>query len=412
MKEKQDKIDRRNFLKKTGAVGLASVLTSAEVIANQNELTAPAKQQKTKLPQVPRRKLGKTSIKVPCLCLGCNQDLMANFIVLRVAPKYGINFWDTAYNYLRGKSELAIGKYLAQNPEQRKNLFIASKASGAKNVAEVEERLQTSLKRMNTSYIDLYYGYHQCPDPALLTNQLREWAESAKKRRLIRHFGISTHQNMADVLAAAAKLDWIEVVMTIYNFRLMQDKKLDAAIDTCHKAGKGIMAIKTLGMGQRIRTSKDKKLVEHFLQRDFSPEQAKIKVVLQDKRFSAVCVGMRSIAHLTANIAAALDKTKLTRADISALRDYARASCSGYCAGCTHICDSVLPELPYIGDVMRYLMYYNSYGEKEMARELFAEIPPNVRSKLLDTDYRLAEARCPQHLPIAKLVAEAVSKLA
>jgi len=302
MKEERDKIDRRNFLKTMGAAGLGSVFASAEAKAGTGEPNAvdpnaPGKPKKPKLPQVPKRKLGKTGIKLPCLCLGGNQDLLANQIVLRKAPQWGVFYWDTAHNYVGGNSELGIGKFLSKNPKARKKLFISSKASGARTVKKVEERLQMSLKRMNTNYIDLYYGFHQCPDPALLTKELKKWAESAKKRKLIRFFGISTHQNMAQVLAAVAKLDWIEVAMTIYNFRLMQDKKLNAAIEACHKAGKGLMAIKTLGMGQRVRTKEDKKLVEHFLKRGFTKEQAKIKVVLQNKRFSSVCVGMRNIAQ-------------------------------------------------------------------------------------------------------------------
>ncbi|GAJ09915.1 unnamed protein product [marine sediment metagenome] len=61
---------------------------------------------------------------------------------------------------------------------------------------------------------------------------------------------------------------------------------------------------------------------------------------------------------------------------------------------------------------MRYLMYYNSYGAQDRARELFAQIPRKVRSRLLSTDYSTAEAHCPQGMPIGKLMAEAVSKLA
>jgi len=57
-------------------------------------------------------------------------------------------------------------------------------------------------------------------------------------------------------------------------------------------------------------------------------------------------------------------------------------------------------------------MYYNNYDRPDEARRLFADIPHRVRKKLLTIDYTAAEARCPQHLPIAKLVAEAVSKLA
>jgi len=416
MKEKHNKINRRNFLKTVGAAGLGSVLTGCESKKegepNAVDANAPAKAQEPQYPQVPKRKLGKTGIEVPCLCLGGNQDLIQNQIVLKMAPQWGLTYWDSAHNYTGGNSELGIGKFLSKDPEAREKLFITSKASGARTVADVEKRLQTSLKRMNTDHIDLYYGFHQCPNPAFLTNELKQWAESAKKRKLIRRFGISTHQNMADVIAAAAKLDWIEVVMTIYNFRLMQDKKLSAAIDACHKAGKGLMAIKTQGIGQRIQTEEDKKLVQHFLQRGFTQGQAKIKAVLEDERFTSACVGMQNIGLLTSNVAAVLDKTRLTQADRNVFEQYARATCDGYCAGCSNICNSALPDTPHVSDIMRYLMYYNSYGEHAAARELFAQIPHNVRDRLLSTDYSPAEAHCPQHLPIAELVAEAVSKLA
>jgi hypothetical protein len=56
-------------------------------------------------------------------------------------------------------------------------------------------------------------------------------------------------------------------------------------------------------------------------------------------------------------------------------------------------------------------MYFNSYGEQAEAKSLFAQIPPGVRNKLLNIDYSAAEARCPQHLPIRKLITEAVSVL-
>ena len=106
-----------------------------------------------------------------------------------------------------------------------------------------------------------------------------------------------------------------------------------------------------------------------------------------------------------------LDKTNLTQSDMKVFREYAQSTCSGYCAGCAHICDPALPDVPYVSDIMRYLMYFNSYGEHKEARELFAKIPGTVRNKLLSTDYSLAEAHCPQRMPIGKLVAEAVTKL-
>ena len=406
MNEKQNTIDRRNFLKTVGAAGLSSVLAST------GRTNAEEKPQKPKYPQVPKRKLGKTKVKIPCLSFGTFQVDVDNQILLRKTLQYGVNFWDTAYNYGGGNSELGIGKFITKNPKVRKNLFLVTKASGARAPEEIEKRLATSLKRMNTDYIDLYYGLHQCPNPAWLTDEVRKWAESAKKRKLIRHFGITTHQNPEKVLAAAAKLPWIEVIMTPFNFYQMQKPEMQAAIDACHKAGIGLIAMKTQGMGQRIRTDADKKLVEHFLQRGFTKEQAKIKLVLEDKRFASACVGMKNVSVLNSNLAVSFDKTKLTQADREVFSQYAKATCDGYCAGCGDICNAALADTPYVSDIMRYLMYHNSYGEQAEAKRLFAQIPAGVRNKLLDMDYTLAEARCPQRLPIRELVAEAVGKLA
>ena len=199
-RNKQNKIDRRNFLKTAGAAGLGSIFASAKIFAGPNEPNTIEpdtlqKTQKAKFPQVPRRKLGKTGIEVPCLALG-TLDICAgsaeSHAALEETLKWGVNYWDTANNYRAGNSELGIGEFLSKNPEARKNLFIVSKASGAKTPEDVEDRLQTSLKRMNTKYIDLYYGVHGCKDPAQLTDELKQWAKDAKKRKVIRFFGFST----------------------------------------------------------------------------------------------------------------------------------------------------------------------------------------------------------------------------
>ena len=434
-------VTRRRFMRNSAmaAAGLGSVLAGCkarkveEKEPNAVEPEVSKIPKKEEYPQVPRRKLGKTGVDVPVLALGTMFNLIDNQIVLRSTLKYGVKYWDTAHSYAGGNSELGIGKYLEKNPEARKNLFLVTKASRAKNREQWEERLQTSLERMNTDHIDLYYAPHAASDPAQLTDELKQWAEDAKKRELIRFFGFTTHQNMAKCLAAAAKLGWIDVIMPAYNFRIMQDPEMPAAIEACHKANIGLIAMKTTGkttlkrFKQAIETETDKKLVEHFLQRGFTPEQACIKLVLEDERISCAAVQMENISVLTQNVAAVLDKTKFTEADKEIFRQYARATCDGYCAGCSDICDSALrksargrltaesiglPDVPCVSDIMRYLMYYNSYGEQDKARGLFAKIPRKVRNKLLTTDYTLAEARCPQHLPIAKLVAEAVSKLA
>ncbi len=405
-------INRRNFLKTLGAAGLGSAAAAINANAEPNEPNS-AEKTAAKLPQVPRRKLGKTGVDVPVLSLGGDFSFLDKQIVLRKTLDWGVNYWETASKYANGNAELGMGEYIGKNPDVRKNLFLVTKASifgEPITVEKIEQRLQNSLKRLKTDYIDLYYGIHCLADPSQLNDDIRKWAESAKKRKLIRFFGFSTHKNMQQHLMAASKLDWIDAIMTTFNFRLVNDKDMLEAIDACNKAGIGLVAMKTQGKGVNIEEVK--KVANHFLEKGFTEGQAKIKILLENKAISSVCVGMQNIALLTTNVAAVLDNTKLSMQDYEVFNEYARATCSGYCTGCAQICESALPQAPYVSDIMRYLMYHNSYGDRDRARELFAEIPAEIRDCLLKIDYRQAEALCPQRMPIARLMAEAAQKLA
>ena len=120
---------------------------------------------------------------------------------------------------------------------------------------------------------------------------------------------------------------------------------------------------------------------------------------------------MENTAIIAANAAAALDKVKFSQNDMDVFRSYAFSTCSGYCAGCAEICDAVMPDAPVVSDVMRYLMYYNSYGMEKKARDLFSEIPDTIRKGLLERNYDRVESICPQRLPVGALMKEAVTKL-
>jgi uncharacterized protein len=399
--------NRRNFLRTIGVAGLGSVLAS-QAKADSNEPNAAGAKQQSETPQVPTRKFGKTGVDVSVLSLGAIG--LSEQVILTSSLKWGMTYWDTAHAYTNGNSELCIGKFLAARPEMRKKLFIVSKASYAGNVKEAEAKLQESLKRMNTDYVDVYYGIHGLDVMTQLRGEYKSWAENMKKQGKFRYFGYSTHKNMAASLLATSKLGWVDAILTTYNFRLMKDAEMQKAIDACYKAGIALTAMKTQ-KGVNAETDEDKKLIEHFSAKGFTEGQAKIKAVMEDERIAAVTVGMNSVSVINQNVAAVLDRTTLSQDDKEALAEYASATCSGYCAGCAHICDAAA-GVSNVSDVMRSLMYHNSYGDTQLAKQTFAAIPSDIRARLLTVDYRLAEQRCPQHMPIAKLIREAVEKLA
>jgi predicted aldo/keto reductase-like oxidoreductase len=412
--EQDNKINRRNLLKSAGIAGLGGVLAAKAFAQDSNtpDSNEPNIPPAPKPEKVPTRKLGKTGVEVPILSLGFGRP--GEQVVLRQAIDWGVFHWDTSL--VAANSEASIGSFLAKNPDVRKGLFIVTKESGSKIPEDIEKCLQTSLKRLNTSYIDLYFGVYMVNDASRLNDDARKWAEDAKKRGVIKYFGFSTHENMAQCLSAAAKLDWIDAIMTKYDFRLMQDAAMQDAVEACHKAGIGLIAMKTQAMRPRgAATSEadaeaDRKMIAHFLDKGFNAGQAKIKAVLEDKRISSVCAAMNSTSMLMTNIAAVLDKTRLAAEDMEVLKQYAQATCSGYCAGCANICQPLAGGAP-VSDIMRALMYHDGYGDVAEAKAIFAHIPAGVRQRLLSIDYSAAEGKCPNRMPISRLVADAVARL-
>jgi hypothetical protein len=330
----------------------------------------------------------------------------------------GVTYWDTADSYGRGKNEKAIGKYFAKFPNDREKVFLVTKAATS-NPKKLTERLNTSLQRMNTSYIDMYFIHYVKDVKDELTNDVKVWAEKAKAAGKIRFFGFSAHKNMENSMLAAAKLGWIDGIMMSYNYRLRVKDEMKRAVDACVKAGIGLTAMKTQAaflayfyatVGSKTKDALN--MTENFLEKGYTEQQAKLKVVWENPDIASICSAMPNMTILQANVAAALNKTKLSFQDQKKLEQYAQETAAHYCAGCSHHCEPTLNNEVPISDVMRYLMYCRGYGESERAKSAFRRIPPKTRNLLTYLDYQEAERKCPQGVQIGRLMREAAIELA
>ncbi|UCF57990.1 MAG: aldo/keto reductase, partial [Deltaproteobacteria bacterium] len=154
------------------------------------------------------------------------------------------------------------------------------------------------------------------------------------------------------------------------------------------------------------------KLTGHFLTRGFTDIQARLMAVWQSPHIASICSYMPNMTILKSNVDAARNWKKLSRQDMSVLRQYARVTASNYCAGCATMCESAVEGNVPISDVMRYLMYYHNYGDRDRARFLFSELPLDTRRRIASTGYATAERRCPQRMAIGMLMREAARELA
>jgi hypothetical protein len=412
MDGKYKKISRRNFIKAAGVAGIGSALGG---LSSFTKARGSSSSNEPEHKNVPTRSFGKTGVNVSILSLG-GELSASDLLVFRQAFKMGVTYWDTADSYGGGKNEKAIGKYFAKFPNDREKVFLVTKA-GTSNPEKLTEKLNTSLERMNTAYIDLYFIHYVSNVKKELTDAVKVWAEKAKSDGKIRFFGFSAHKNMENSMLAAAKLGWIDGIMMSYNYRLMVKDQMKRAVDACVKAGIGLTAMKTQAaflanfyatIGSK--TDEALKMTENFMNKGYTAEQAKIKAVWDNPNIASICSAMPNMTILQANVAAARNKTNLSKDDKKRLKLYARQTAPGYCAGCANICETAINNKVPISNIMRCLMYDRSYGDSKKARELFKEIPLEVQKRIANLEYRNAEQKCPQRIQIGRLMRKAASE--
>ena len=407
-KTKDADLTRREFVTTVGLAGLAIAgagATAAMAAPEQPAAPAPA-------PTVPKRRLGKTGVDVSILALGGMFDTINNQLLLKQALKRGVTYWDTAESYGNGLSEEGMGRFFGRNPGARQEIFLVTKLQ-AKG-GNLTERLDKGLKRLHTEYVDLFF-IHSVSDIGEMTPALKDWVAEMKKAGRFKFFGFSTHSNMEDCLLGAARLDWIDALMMTYNFRVMQNPKMQEAIKAGAQAGVGMVAMKSMAGSPgpaTIASEARLEMAERFLERGFTDKQAKLKVVWENPHIASICSQMPNLTILSANVAAARDQTQMAREELESLRQYALETKADYCAGCGKICQEAVNGAVPVNEVLRCLMYHQYYGEPELARLTFAGLPGEIRERLTQVDYSLAEQACPQGLAIAQLMRQAMELLA
>jgi hypothetical protein len=353
--------------------------------------------------KAPRKKLGKTGIEVPILCLGCCQTLDSKYDKrLHRAYQAGIDWFDTAEMYDNYNSHKTLAPFIHQIGD-RKKLILTTKAFIKKDEATADgfkQAIEKCLRELETDYLDGFF-IHMAHDERYLDPEFIKMADEMKKSGKIRFFGISTHDGSVVRMMTKAALGGVDAMMFRYNFREYGNLELNKAIDGAKKAGMGLIAMKTLAS-----IPDDAEELKQFTSKNFTLIQAKLKAVWADERIDAIASQMGGVEHVQENVAAAVSPVKLSMEEFMQLHRLAANTCGWYCAGCTHHCESRIDQPVRVADTLRYLMYHECYGECAEAKRLYAALRPEERA-LDGVDFGAAAAACPQSIDLAARLAHA-----
>ncbi len=388
--------NRRRFLKTAAVTGAA--------LASADKLLAAAPES-----AVPTVTLGKTGQKVTKLGMGTSWDVAPSFI--QAALFSGVRYIDTSESYENTVSEQRIGQVLDRTG-LRKDVYLVSKCNSYKKGGGYAgpgifaERLQGSLDRLKTDYLDCYYihGLDGRNIGLLRDPEVKKAFADLKKSGKIRFCGLSCHDAMLpEILETVAEVGWLDQVMIKYNFRDVNHDALQRAIDKASKANLGLVAMKTQGGANNFPEK-----MATLQEKGFKKEVAAIKTVWMDDRMQVVVSEMTNRSDLRENVAASTEEVSVKEARL--LEEHRQRTANLYCHGCGHLCETAAKGVP-VATVLRYLRYYSVYGKRQEARALYQALPAEARD-LAKADLAAAEAACPHGLPVVSLIQTADRRMA
>jgi predicted aldo/keto reductase-like oxidoreductase len=355
-------INRRGFLR-TGVAGAAGIVALSPSLVS----AATSNQQK----DVISRTLGKTGMEVPVISFGVMRSDNPN--LCKAAYEKGIKLFDTANGYQNGNNEIMLGNLLKDYP--RNSFYLATKVKPAGVDREGKpsdqttsedflSKFNTSLSRLKMDYVDILY-IHDIRNPEMLEYKpIINAVKNLKKEGRIKFIGFSTHANEPVVIDAAASMDYLDVILTAYNFKQTYITELNNAIKKASKAGIGIVAMKTLAGGGFLDKEKTKPI----------NSTAALKWVLSNPDVTTTISGMTDFDQLDLNIKilADISITDQEKKDLI----IASAERGLYCTGCTTCLNACTMNLP-VPDLMRAYMYAYGYSNPAMAQSLLSELGTN-----------------------------------
>ena len=350
-------------------------------------------------------RLGRTELEISDISFGSSRLRRGDEHLIHHALDRGINYFDTADGYSAGASENTIGRALEG---RRDKVYIASKFVAGKDETRVSlmRALDTSLRRLRTDYIDVYFN-HAVNDVARMANpEWHEFTAMAKRQGKIRFTGMSGHgPRLIECLDYAFDRDLVDVVLVAYNFgqdpsflanmtrsfRLPLQPDLPRALAKAKSRDVGVVTMKTL-MGARLND------MRRFETGGATFSQAAFRWVLSDAHVDALIVSMTQQGQIDEYLGGS-GGMPVSSEDVALLERYAVANGITYCRHACSLCEGACPYGVPIPDVLRTRMYATDYGDVRFAREEYAKLEENASACLSCTGEPCAGA-CPHGIDL------------
>lgn len=333
------------------------------------------------------------------------------------AMEQGINYYDTAWGYHMGNSELVMGKVLNQYP--RESYYIATKFPGydISNMDKVEEIFEKQLEKTGMEYFDFYLFHNVCEmniDYYLDEKYgIFEYLMKQKENGRIRHLGFSVHGDYE------VTKRFLEAYGEHMEFCQIQLNYLDWSFQ---KAKEKVEQVAAYGIPvwvmEPLRGGKLATMEEEYEQRlkSLRPEETvpawAFRFLQTIPNVTMVLSGMSNMRQLQDNIATYAEDKPLNDKEMEVLLGIADDMIKKIALPCT-ACRYCTTKCPKGLDIPMLLEMYNEdcfTGGGFLAPMKISSMPEEKRPSAC-VGCRSCEAVCPQQIKISEAMADFAAKV-
>ena len=252
---------RRDFIKTTG-VATAGVILAPTVACSTSPFDSKG---------LPTTMLGKTGVRIPLMVMGLGSRFMAvseekGLEILETALSNGFYYWDTAADYKNDNqfSEERIGKILSPI---RSKIFLSTKV-GERKADDAKRTVETSLKRLNTDYIDLYQIHSITTEEEVkqfgASDGVLPVLQKFKEEGIIRNIGFTGHTSASAMKLAAEMYDF-DTMLIALNHQQAGELFEENPVQFAASKGMGVLAMKTIRPRETVTSLNPDDLIRYGL---------------------------------------------------------------------------------------------------------------------------------------------------
>lgn len=344
-------------------------------------------------------------------------DEQAAFDMVDYAFEQGINYYDTAWGYHNGQSELVMGRALKRYP--REKFYLATKFPGydLANMDKVKEIFEKQLEKCQVEYFDFYLFHNVCEMniDAYLDEKygIFDYLVKQKKAGIIRHLGFSAHGSyevMERFLKAyGQEMEFCQIQLNYMDWEFQDAKKKAELLSRYHLP---VWVMEPLRGGRLAKLSQEDEEKLKALRPDETIPAWAFRFLQSIPQVTMVLSGMSNMEQLKENIRTFQEEKPLTDQEKKELLEIADQIVKKSGVPCT-ACHYCVSHCPQGLDIPRLLALYNEHrvtGGGFIAPMALSALPEDQRPGAC-IGCRSCEAVCPQQIHVSEVMADFNARL-